>query len=40
MTHNISTQFAIYKVNLDTYNNILKRSINLAKTKLLFNYIH
>ncbi len=30
MTHHSSTQFAIYKVNLDTYN-ILKRSIRLAK---------
>ncbi len=31
MTHHGSTQFAIYKVNLDTYNNILKRIIRLAK---------
>ncbi len=31
MTHHCSTQFAIYKVNIDTHNNILKRSIRLAK---------
>ncbi len=31
MAHHGSTQFAIYKVNLDTYNNILKRSIRLSK---------
>ncbi len=31
MTYHGSTQFATYKLNLDTYNNILKRSIHLAK---------
>ncbi len=31
-----SIQFAIHKINLDTYNNILKKSILLAKRHYYF----
>ncbi len=37
ITNPNSIQFAIHKSNLDTYNNILKKSIQLAKFFLLSN---